>query len=98
MSLLSLHSAVTEETRCPDWKAIFATYQRAVEVYSRAVADAADVSPGGFAAAWHNAEKARQNCDNLRTELLDHEHYHGCFVAASVDCVPEPASRSSRRF
>lgn len=103
MSLSSLHSAVSQQAEeCPDWKAILAAYQGAVEAYSRAVADAAGLSPSGFPAgfpaAWQRAEAARQNCDNLRAQLLDHEHYHECFVAASDACGPRPASRSFRRY
>lgn len=96
MSLLALQSAVTrtpEDTQCPEWRAILASYQGAVEVYSRAVAELSRVSPAGFGEAWLSAEKARQNCDNLRTELLDHELHHGCFAATSADGAPHPATR-----
>lgn len=64
--------------RCDDWCKYVERYRRAVQAYDKAVL-ALGCEPGSeFDESWQRAENARKNADAARSDLLAHEHGHGC--------------------
>jgi hypothetical protein len=63
---------------CVEWCKCVERYRRAVQAYNNAVT-ALDCVPGSeFDHSWQRAENARKGADGARSELLAHEHDHGC--------------------
>ena len=63
---------------CDEWCKCVEGYRRAVQVYDKAVLVLARAPGSEFDQSWQRAEDARKNADSARSELLAHEHGHGC--------------------
>jgi len=53
-------------------------YRRAVQAYDTAVFALGCVPGSEFDRSWPRAENARKNTDAARSDLVAHEHGHGC--------------------
>lgn len=66
------------ETTCPEWTSILDLYRLAAATYSDGLASLRDPLDPRFNEIWQRTENARKSCDFYRSELLGHEHTHGC--------------------
>jgi hypothetical protein len=63
-----------------EWCKCVKRYRRAVQAYDTAVFALGCVPGAEFDRSWQRAENARKNADAARSELLVHEHGHGCLT------------------
>src|SRR5271169_4826924 len=66
------------EMPCEQWCRLLELYRSAVNRYNEAANDLSLVLGSAFNQAWQRTEQARKKSENCRTELLQHEHEHGC--------------------
>lgn len=63
---------------CNQWYRLIESYQASVYTYSEA-AKALCVLPGpAFNETWQRVERARNESENRRADVLHHEHQHAC--------------------
>ena len=66
---------------CVEWCKCVEGYRRAVQAYNHAVTVLDSVPGSEFDHSWQRAENARKGVDGARSELLAHEHDHGCLTS-----------------
>jgi hypothetical protein len=65
---------------CDEWCKRVENYRRSVQAYNKAVFELSAVPGSEFNRSWQQAENARKGVDGARSELLAHEHGHGCLT------------------
>jgi len=65
---------------CATWSELVRRYRNAVGEYNEAVQGLGTEPDAGFDRVWERVETARVHATAARSELLDHEHKHGCLV------------------
>jgi hypothetical protein len=83
---------------CDEWSRILERYRTAVNAYDEAVNNLTRLPGAAFNETWHRAERARQQSDKCRADLLHHEHDHACLVAGPAENNHPLAAISTDEF
>jgi hypothetical protein len=78
---------------CEVWFELVGQYRQAAKQIGDAAGNLRG-SPGPeFDKAWQRMELAWKTCDDIRAELLDHEHKHSCQECSRATAAAAGASR-----